>query len=256
MSTPSVAGTAALVREYFLQNNKERLLKYELFNKSPTQTLSGTLVKATIIHSAEGMKGNVSLDKSQTVWADLSTKSLPNIYTGFGRVNIGNVFLFDQIDASFGKLFTINRYELEPNSKVTAQFKTNSKTIVKATMAYYDKKGTLTTKGTSNMKQLINDLDLIITTNSSSNTFYGNSNLSGNRGNDEVNNVERITLDEVDEDTFLSIQISAKKTNVGAQNFSLVVTGDLQFIVLNQGHLLKAAHMAVCLISIFLLVLL
>ncbi|KAG2373768.1 hypothetical protein C9374_011857 [Naegleria lovaniensis] len=255
MAAPSVAGSAALIRDYLLQNNKKRLLQYELINKAPSQTLSGTLVKAILIHSASVMNGSVKLDgdfSNDEHYVALSQQVYPNKYVGYGRVNLGNLLNFDEVGRN--SLFLVNRFELDTSQKLSLKFRVKSLPtaaplsnagLIKATLTWYDLKGTLTSPTQSSIKQLINDLNLSMelrehdqanitvkcvgngkcVTSLSSDTF-----LNDDLVFDSVNNVERIEMVPNTNDldlklnSILTIVIEASPKNVGAQNLSFILS--------------------------------
>ncbi|KAG2386090.1 hypothetical protein C9374_002536 [Naegleria lovaniensis] len=219
MATPAVAGAAALVRDYLSQNNNSRLVNYELFNKNSTQTISGSLVKAMIIHSAQKMTGFVKLTNDTSPFGisqSLARLPYPNIYNGFGSVNLKNVLLFENVKESvntIGKLFLLNRYSLAPGDELVLPFhvpedkkkngrhhdkkKKNKKPKIpiKVTLTWYDYKGAITNNATATNKQLINDMDLSLK-NGHRRVFYGNPSTlrNGTCPYDFLNTVERIEI--------------------------------------------------------------
>nr|CAG4709810.1 unnamed protein product [Naegleria fowleri] len=260
MAAPSIAGSAALIRDYLLQNNKKRLLQYELINKSSSQTLSGTLVKAILIHSASTMKGSVKLDGDFTQdrnYVNLSQESYPNKYVGYGRVDLGNLLRFGDAGNSF---FLVNRFELDASQKVLFKFRIKSlltqsmllNTGIKATLTWYDRKGTQTSSSQPILKQLINDLNLSLEVieNTSGNVTLrcvGNGKCvntldsNGDLAYDSFNIIERIDLERFSNippidlsRSLLTFTIEASSQNVGSQNFSLVVSSqeeiELEFL--------------------------
>jgi len=257
MAAPAVAGSAALVRDYFLQSNGSRLSQYDLFNKDSSQTLSGTLVKAVIIHSAQKMKGTVSLDSpGSSLTVSLENQPFPNIYNGFGSVNLKNVLLFENNTESvglIGKLHTINRFTLIPGQEIVIPFNYTSKKLAvpfKATLVWYDYKGTVTTSETSTLKQLINDVDMRV--DCGNRRYYGNPGVTNNQGYDSVNTVESLLIDPNDPclyfNKYVNLTIIAKSNNIGNQTFSLVVTGQVQvgtanildgYIIISKGTILS-----------------
>nr|CAG4714294.1 unnamed protein product [Naegleria fowleri] len=230
MSCPAAAGSAGLIRHYFNKNNQQKLKELEIGNKTQSgSTLSGTLVKAMIIHSGEQMIGSAA-----NLGKPLSQLPIPNNFFGFGRVNLQNVLKIDEDPFSvsrIGNLRIVNRMYLDVLDSVNFQFQTASTTTtVKVTIAWYDLPSSPTEK--DSVKKLINDLDLMVTVQNSTsnmvNTFYGNGELTNNSGYDSVNTVESVTITSIPIGSFVNITVSAKSTNKGKQAFSMVVTGGMQ----------------------------
>ncbi|KAF0973657.1 hypothetical protein FDP41_008084 [Naegleria fowleri] len=251
--SPGVAIWSARVNNPFCDASaliQKRLLQYELINKSSSQTLSGTLVKAILIHSASTMKGSVKLDGDFTQdrnYVNLSQESYPNKYVGYGRVDLGNLLRFGDAGNSF---FLVNRFELDASQKVLFKFRIKSlltqsmllNTGIKATLTWYDRKGTQTSSSQPILKQLINDLNLSLEVieNTSGNVTLrcvGNGKCvntldsNGDLAYDSFNNIERIDLERFSNippidlsRSLLTFTIEASSQNVGSQNFSLVVS--------------------------------
>ncbi|KAG2388512.1 hypothetical protein C9374_000676 [Naegleria lovaniensis] len=208
MSTPLLAGTAALVREY---------LKTRTLHVNP----SGALVKGILIHSAQPLKGLVSLDGRGSMF-DLRKLETPNSYTGFGLVSLGSALAFE--GSSFS-LFTRDRKTISNHARDTYCFKRvtgkspsqGGESFFSATLAWYD------LPSTAPNVELIQDLDLnayVYAENSTSSTRYpGN----GNVQNDHENNVEKVMISSIDKDMIVAVTIDATKL-IRNQNYSLVIT--------------------------------
>ncbi|KAG2381753.1 hypothetical protein C9374_006137 [Naegleria lovaniensis] len=229
MATPAVSGAAALIRQYLLQNNKQKLVEFELFNKTSTQTLSGSLVKALLIHSAEKLNGMVQLYPNY--YQSLAIMPIPNNFVGYGRVNLKRVLKFDNDQTSLslvGQIGVINRVLLEPG--LSSQFElvmgSSNKNTLKVTIVWYDLPYTTALAKGSTEKRIVNDLDLKVTVDGGKSVYYGNGELSKNTNYDSTNTVESITIDNLPSGASCVVSVGAKSSNKGSQAFSLVVSGN------------------------------
>ncbi|KAF0976730.1 hypothetical protein FDP41_004025 [Naegleria fowleri] len=210
MSTPLLAGTAALVREYLKTRSAQR-------HSNP----SGALVKGVLIHSAQPLKGLVSLDGRGGMF-DLRKLDTPNSYQGFGLVSLSSALAFE--GSSF-VLFTQDRKTITNHARDTYCFKRvtgkspsqGGDSFFSATLTWYDLPSTVFNV------ELIQDLDLngyVYAENSTSSTRYpGN----GNSKNDHENNVEKIMISSIDKDMIVAVTVYANKL-IQNQNYSLVIT--------------------------------
>ncbi|KAG2378065.1 hypothetical protein C9374_008687 [Naegleria lovaniensis] len=226
MSTPAVAGAAALIRQYLTQNNNQKLVALELYNKNAAQTLSGSLVKALLIHSAEKMNGLVSLS-SYLDPQGLSHFQVPNHFYGYGRVNLKRVLKIEQDPNSvalIGNIGVVNRMSLEPDTNTSIEVMTTSpSSTIKVTLVWYDLPGPFTNMS-STVKRIVNDMDLKVTIGTV--VYFGNMALTNNANHDSTNTVESVTIENIPSQTNVSISVSSKATNKGAQTYSLVVSGN------------------------------
>ncbi|EFC36008.1 predicted protein [Naegleria gruberi] len=251
MATPSIAGSAALVRDYLTQN----IGLLSIYDKNPQQSISGSLVKAMIIHSAQKMNGFVPMNGVNTaeipsILQPLSNLPFPNKFNGYGSVNLKNSLLFSNVEESKSligsKLFIINRYSLSPNQELNIPFyisNRKSKIPIKVTLTWYDYAGTITDPSTVTMKQLINDIDLYLIKSNSNEIINSNPGVERSTQDDSINTVEKIIIspEQLLQSTTtttttttggdkrqFTLRIVAKSTNIGSQNFSLVVSGDIE----------------------------
>lgn len=221
MATPGVSGGLALIRHYLLKDNKKKLVDFNIFNKDTTQTLSGTLVKAMAIHSADSMKGTVQING---VNVPLTQFNAPNKYNGFGRIDLMNVLRIDSDPSSVSRIkgiYLANRYSLDANTQVIMKFGSNSATTLKVTIVWYDLTSTADTLETVKNKKLINDINLIVEVGGV--RFFGNNGTSV----DSLNTVESITVPNIAVGASVVVRVGATKTNKGKQAFSMVLTGDV-----------------------------
>lgn len=137
MSTPLVAGAAAVVREYLVKDRKIA---------SP----SAAMLKAVLMHTAEdlfpGQFGAVGASKGQ----ELLTPR-PNMDEGYGRVDV------EKATALASSLLVDERVGLGPNEKHMYPVTLSKSTSLSATLVYSDAPGAAAAS-----KALVNDLDLAI----------------------------------------------------------------------------------------------
>lgn len=219
MSCPLVAGTAALVRDYYesgfyptgIRNSRNRI-----------SDLSGMLVKATIIHSAQPLSGMIYLGE----FTKPIPKQYPNSDVGFGIVELNSVL---KLKNSSFNLFIINRKQIEQGERHPICFKSyNNNTIqgeFRATLVWYDKEGPL-----DGDFAIINDLELNAWSKIDGNYKY----YPGNNNNyhDSVNTVEqiRIPMHGFEEGIVVTVEGIQQDTK---QNYALVITYNKNLYIVN-----------------------
>lgn len=161
MSTPLVAGTAALTRQYY--TDIEKLT-------SP----SAALIKATLINGAHDMTpGQYGTGSYQEV------QKRPDNSQGWGRVDVENS-LFPEYPKVIA--YYDNEAGLGTSGSWSAKYSyIEAGSPLRATLVWTDYPASL-----SSSKALVNDLDLKMS--DSTNTYYGNN------GPDRVNNVEGVEI--------------------------------------------------------------
>jgi len=199
-STPAVSGACALLRQFFINNSSAP--------PSPAMT------KAYLMNSARYLDGVSANDK------------LPSANQGMGELNLGT---------AFDGAFRIQRDQL-PFETFTAagQARTYSGTVpdptkpFRVTLAWTDVPGS-----TSAGKELVNNLDLVVTTGTNiykGNVFNGAFSTNGGAA-DGTNNVESVFIP-AGAATNFTVTISAAQINADAitnsgslpeQDFALVI---------------------------------
>ncbi|WP_256621903.1 PGF-pre-PGF domain-containing protein [Methanolobus chelungpuianus] len=161
MSTPLVAGAAALVRQYYTDNEKLT---------SP----SAALLKATLINGARDMTpGQYGTGNYQEV------QRRPDNSQGWGRVDVENS-LFPEYPKVIA--YYDNKTGIGTSGAWTTKYSyIEAGSPLRATLVWTDYPASLPSS-----KALVNDLDLKIS--DSANTYYGNSRP------DRVNNVEGVEI--------------------------------------------------------------
>ena len=204
MACPLVAGSAALVRQWLVENRK-------------ITNPDGATIKAVLLAGAKSLTpGQYGTGQYREIPA-----SYPNNVEGWGQVNLGN-----SVQNAKG-LLIYDAQVITANETQTFKVKATAGNQLNIVMAYTDAPASL-----SATKQLVNDLDLLVTAPSGT-TYYPNSRTSADR----INNVEgvRIPSVSVESGTYtitvkgynitqgMATTLTGGKSN--AQRYSLVVNG-------------------------------
>lgn len=203
MATPIVAGLATLLREWVIDQG----------NNAPT----AALIKALLLNHAHDIApGQYDAGPTQeipTVW--------PNPVAGWGRADLS----FLQSSAGFDFWYDEFHDGLETDDRhLYASQALQPLTVVsderplRIHLVWTDPPASL-----SASKQLVNDLDLIVTAPDGT-VLYGN----GGAEPDRLNNVEGIWLDRPTLGTY-QIEIVGHHVPLGPQPFALAVSGGIEF---------------------------
>lgn len=194
MSTPIVAGTAALIRQYYddIEDHDD-----------PTSAL----VKATLINGARPLNGK---------WS-----SIPNKYEGWGRVNLSNSLGTNDSDAG-SMAFVDNTTGLSTGSNHTRLYTLSgggSDLVITLVWTDYPGSNTSSTK-------LVNDLDLSV--RSPNGTIYrGNGFIYSNTSkHDRRNNVERVLIESPPSGVY-EVMVNGHSVTSGVQPYAMVLSGNL-----------------------------
>ncbi|MEO8846252.1 MAG: S8 family serine peptidase [Kofleriaceae bacterium] len=184
MATSLVAGCAAVVREYLINEGIERP--------------SAALVKAMLINGADSLIGH---------YTPSETGSLPNAHQGFGRVNLAATIVDRdlQVFRYWDEAAELDSGE-EQHRRVTL---TAPAKRLKVTLVWSDAPG----------ETLQNDLDLTVVAGGV--TRLGNA-ASGSSVPDRKNNVEQVEMAAVPAGT-VTITVKAFRAAIDPQSFALVV---------------------------------
>ena len=195
MSTPIVAGIAALARQYYVQNE--------------SITPSAALLKATIINGAHNMTpGQYGTGETQEI------QTRPDYAQGWGRVDIENS-LFPESPRAM-------RYYDNSTGLSTSQYWnvsydiSNSSEPFRITLVWSDYPGVPYAGIT-----LVNNLDLTVT--GPGGTYYGNG------APDNRNNVEQVELISPSSGSY-TIRVNGTNIPQGPQPFAVVISGALDFL--------------------------
>jgi len=201
MSSPTIAGSAILLQELFQKKNSDK-------------SAWSSTIKGLILHTT---------DPATTVPG-------PDYKHGWGLANIGRAA--NVLNNTQNNL--VVEQTLKNDSVYTVSVVASGKGKLSATIVWTDPAGTVTTNGTLNSreKKLVNDLDLRI--KQGNKTFFPWK-LDGaapanpaTRGDNEVDNVEKIEIDSVLLGETYTIEVRHKGQIIrgdGSQNFSLIVSG-------------------------------
>lgn len=212
MSTPLVAGSCALVREYYIKNRG-------------ISVPSAALVKATLINGAFDMTpGQYPVPPGPREIAPR-----PNSVEGWGRVDLKSSILPASPKYSYA---TDNNTGLSTNGSVNyTYYVASSSAPLKVTLAWTDYRGT-----TGAATELVNDLDLKVTAPGGT-VYYGNGGASADR----KNNVEGVDI-AAPATGLYTINVRAYNIPHGPQPYALVASGPLTATQPTQVSLLSGAQ--------------
>jgi subtilisin family serine protease len=205
MATPLISGSASLVRQYYREFMK-------------LENPSGSLIKATMIHSTKQLSGTVALD-GQSLYENIPKG--PNPYSGFGLVSLQRALAF--VDSAF-KLFVYDRTAMTQNENHLYCFQVKNMTDFRATLTYYDPPASAASKNI-----LVNDLnlDVFYFLNGSKTSFRipGNDNFDG----DNLNTVEQSDALNVPSNYTIAVTVHGARVK-DVQKYSLVMTGAVEYM--------------------------
>lgn len=257
MATPITAGNAALVRQYFTEGFYPTGAKTAANAQKPT----GALIKAAIVNGARVINnadkiGQVLKRRAQPVG---TVKGKPDTVQGHGIVTLGHSLMFTDSPNNFrmrvlagfcpgstgsqpAPVNGVPRRRLVDNDSCkrkdflkmvnvanngqktyTVPVTANTKIGVNVTLAWSDAPGTLNSRG----KALVNNLDLVVK-DQTGKEYLPTSPMTGARGIDERDTVEKVILTTDEMKTITSLTITVKGTAVTqgpVQPFALVVGG-------------------------------
>jgi hypothetical protein len=214
-SAPTVAGAAALVRQYYTDGF------YPTGVAMPSHAFvpSAALLKATLITAAHSVENdwvyNVGL---------VPAKPAPTYEQGFGFPILDDALYFPG-DRSRTRIADVPLAQgLAQNDTATLRLNVNAGTPLKVTLVWTDPAGV--PRGVSDpTPELVNDLDLRVT-DAFGTTHLGNDSLHPGQP-DRLNNVEVVSLDAPPPGLY-TISVTASHLGSGPrQSYALVVTGDL-----------------------------
>jgi hypothetical protein len=227
MSTPIVAGNAALIREYFTKG----YYPSGFANSKDSFVPSGALLKAMLIHSARPLTFTVTSDSSGHQSATpLATDINPSNVQGFGRIQLSNVLNFADSRATPLYLFIIgasesgnSHYRSLRNGETERHiFYTTSDVTqpsIRITLVYTDYPG-----ASGSTRPLVNDLNIAVVDTSGAVLHRPQSYIQGQAN---LNNVQLILIDNPLPSTTYTVIVSSSSTLAYAQSYSLVMTGQI-----------------------------
>jgi Subtilase family len=207
-SAPSVAGAAALVRQYYTDGY------YPSGFPTPTDRFnpSAALLKATLIAAAR------QVPQRATANGNIDALPVPSKEQGWGFPVLDDALYFPGDKSHLRAIDVPLSSGLGVNQTASTSVQVNAGTPLKVVLVWTDPAGTPRNDGAP---QLVNDLDLRVTTPAGS-TLLGN----GGTQPDRLNNVEAVSIPTPTSGTY-TIAVSAARLGFGArQSYALVITGD------------------------------
>ena len=211
MATPVVAGSALLLRDYFL--NVWSSVCSPLYAYCTSFLPSGYLLKAIIIHSAQAVEEySESAFDSKTDIASHTLASPPDSVQGYGSVNLHAIIPMSSGERKAQDLYVADAFAISGRQSATLQVSVKSgKKPLRVTLLWYDRASVV---GNSQNLLIIN-LDLTVTS-PSGNTYYGN----GVNG-DSVNPQEQVFIGSPQQGTYI---VTVSNMGSYSANLALVVT--------------------------------
>jgi len=210
MATPIVAGSAAVVREYFEEG---------YYPREDIENPSAALIKAVLVNSAEEITG---------AGAYTNGDSYPNFDQGFGRTTLDNSLEFADNQRNlkvFDEIIGLKTGESD-NYTITVE---NSSEPLEVTMAYTDYPGSPTAE-----KALVNDLNLKVTAPDGSifkgNVFEGTDPGQSTTGGefDNLNPLENVLRIEPQVGEY-EIEVIGENIPKERQPYALAITGQIDY---------------------------
>jgi hypothetical protein len=214
-SAPSVAGEAALVRQYYTDG----FYPTGVATQSNAFVPSAALLKATLIAAARSVPNDWIYNVGLT-----PAKPAPSYEQGFGFPVLDDALYFpgDRLRTRIVDVPLVQG--LMQNETATLRLSVAAGTSLKAVLVWTDPAGT--PRGVSDpTPELVNDLDLRVT-DPTGLPLLGNDSLHPGQP-DRLNNVEVVSIDQPSAGLY-TISVTAAQLRSGPrQSYALVVTGDL-----------------------------
>lgn len=195
MAAPLAAGAAEKIRQYFVKGFYPSGAPLSADSTVP----SASTVRAVLIGGAQPLAGKLP-------------EMYPNVYTGFGLINLDASLYFDGVTGSRRIAVT----ESSVSSTQTARaytFQCSSSAATSISLVWSDAPGSATAR-----KQLVNDLDLIVRLEDGSHRYGNNQGFA-----DSLNTAEKVVLSSCA--GTITVIVRADILVTVAQTFSLVVQG-------------------------------
>ena len=214
-SAPSVAGAAALVRQYFTDG----FYPTGVATTANAFVPSAALLKATLIASARSVPNNWIYNAGLT-----PAKPAPTYEQGFGFPVLDDALYFPGDRSRVRVADVLLAQGLMQGDTATVSLRVAAGTPLKITLVWTDPAGV--PRGVSDSTpELVNDLDLRVT-DPTGTTLLGNDSLHPGQP-DRLNNVEVVSVGAPASGLY-TISITASRLGSGPrQSYALVVTGDL-----------------------------
>jgi hypothetical protein len=213
-ASPTIAGAAALVRQYYTDGF------YPSGERKPSDavTPSAALLKATIIAAAR------QVPYRMTISGDVAAKPVPSNEQGFGFPVLDDALYFAGDRAKLRVSDVAAASGLTGGESVTLHVNAFSGTPLKVVLVWTDPPGVVRSISDPTA-ELVNDLDLRVVAPSGA-VSLGNESLHPGQA-DRLNNVEMVSIPQPATGAY-AITVSANQLGVGPrQGYALVMTGDL-----------------------------
>jgi hypothetical protein len=201
-SSPTVAGAAALVRQYYTEGF------YPSGKRNAAQAIvpSAALLKATLIAAARPVLKRRDVTTARTVTA----LPVPSPEQGWGFPVLDDALYFDG-DALQTRVIDVPKSQgLREGESRTVRLKVRPGKPLKAVLVWTDPPASERAVGDTT-PVLVNDLDLKI---------------GATESTDRLNNVEVLTLN--NPTGLVDVTVTARRIGFGPQNYALVITGDIE----------------------------
>ena len=214
MATPITAGTAALVRQYF----EEGWYADGTKNSGASVEPSAALLKAILMNGSQmDMKG---VDNSEnSVFGTSVTDVRPyDDAQGFGHISLTNSLYLKgltDVQMKFWDKEAVNYNGLRRFNVKIDRSNGCTNTRLSVTLGWTDPPASMNC-----LRCLINDLDLVVT-DMNGKIYHPN----GLDTRDNLNNVERVIIEDVEDQDQFAITVDAFNLDTLSQNFALVATG-------------------------------
>lgn len=216
MATPLTAGTALLVRQYFMNSAFWATYCNSQYSScvNGSFTPTGYLVKAVFLHSGQAMQRYSDPNEQQVHLLD----RVPDVFQGYGLIRLSNVLPVPGLNQAF-RLYVHDKLRLSQGNKYrwsVSMSATGSNAPLKVTIAWYDFWNNL---GVGNLLQ---NLDLTLTAPDGT-VYRGNNDDAG----DDQNPNEQVLIPSPT--CYLSncvyvIDVSAITVTQTTQAFAVVIT--------------------------------
>ena len=215
-ASPSIAGAAALVRQYYT----EGFYPSGARNAANAITPSAALLKATII---AGTRPGIT--RAFNTPPDMPAQPVPSYEQGFGFPVLDDALYFAGDRMRMRVADVANANGLAQSDTATATLNVRAGSRLRFVLVWTDPPGVVR-GATDSTPQLVNDLDLRVTA-PNGDVLFGNESLHP-RQPDRLNNVEVVTIDTPSTGSY-SVAISANRIGLGPrQGYALVMTGDFE----------------------------
>ncbi len=204
-ASPTIAGAAALVRQYYTQG----FYPTGIATASNAIDPSAALLKATIIAAAQPVPW-----RNYGVGPDVAALPVPSYEQGWGFPVLGDALYFPGNRAKLHVADVPLASGLAQGESATTRLAVSAGTPLKAVLVWTDPAGST----------LVNDLDLRVTT-PAGDVHLGNDSLHPGQP-DRVNNVEVVSFDAPAAGTYTVTVNAANITSGPRQSYALVITGD------------------------------